>query len=265
MTFDMHENYPAAIGFYPPQVGRTHVPDPRALPRLRVRRCPKGVDRVVAVVDESAERVKAMGVRPERIVVFSNVDDTDVARARGRGSPSRSRSRTPAGSARIGASTCSSGRSPSSARPFRAHASCSWDATSRFRSSPELAESLGVADAVEWTGWVDARRDARATLRGLGRRRCRIAATSTPIRPCPTSCSSTWRWACLSRSPTARRSRESFTRRARAPSRRRAIRSTSQRSSPSLPIRERADGGVRGGSRWPSLSATTCARRARTS
>jgi glycosyltransferase involved in cell wall biosynthesis len=115
----------------------------------------RDVDRVVVVVDESAERIASMGIRPEKIFVFSNVDDTEVivpwkgsrdpftvAYAGGFG-PHRGIDTL------IGALPALREAVPGARLVLMGRGS----------SEPELkalAERLGVADAVEWTGWVDA-------------------------------------------------------------------------------------------------------------
>ncbi len=153
VAFDMHENYPAAAGYWDRSWAARTFQTPERY-RDYERTAVRSVDRVVAVVDESAERVREMGVRAENVVVFSNVDDTDVlvpwkglaepftaAYAGGFG-PHRGidvliRAHPELREAVPGARLVLMG-SGSSEPDLR-----------------ELAESLGVADAVEWTGWVD--------------------------------------------------------------------------------------------------------------
>lgn len=74
VTFDMHENYPAAIGFWPRGRAARLFQTP-ARYRSYEKRAVTGADRVVAVVDESRDRIVALGVDPAKVTVFTNVDD----------------------------------------------------------------------------------------------------------------------------------------------------------------------------------------------
>lgn len=154
VTYDMHENYPAAVGYWPRSRAAKLFQTPKRYDAYE-RSAVTGVDRVVTVVDESAERVRALGAKPERVVVFGNVDDAEglqpwegprepftAAYAGGFG-PHRGlevlvralpllRERVPG--ARVVLMGAGEGES-------------------RLR---ELATALKVADAVEFTGWVDA-------------------------------------------------------------------------------------------------------------
>lgn len=168
VVYDMHENYPAAVTFWKRSKAATLFQTPERY-RVYERDAVRGVDRVVVVVDESRDRViDEIGVSPERVSVFGNVDDADevlawapdasipftVAYAGGFG-PHRGidvliralaivRERVP--DARL--ILMGSGQGESSLR--------------------ELTSSLGLQAAVEWTGWVDGRtmrdRLARASV-----------------------------------------------------------------------------------------------------
>ena len=73
VVFDMHENYTAAVGFWPRTRSARLFQTP-ARYRSYERWAVNAVDRVVCVVDEAAQRVRELGASPERVVVFGNVD-----------------------------------------------------------------------------------------------------------------------------------------------------------------------------------------------
>jgi glycosyltransferase involved in cell wall biosynthesis len=80
VVFDMHENYAAAVGFWP-RTSAARLFQTPARYRAYERDAVRSVDRVVTVVDESRDRVVALGAQPEKVVVFTNVDDVSAAPA----------------------------------------------------------------------------------------------------------------------------------------------------------------------------------------
>ncbi len=155
VAYDMHENYPAAVGYWNRTTAARLFQTP-ARYRAYERHAVNGVDRVVAVVDESLERiVGTLGVKPENVFIFGNVDDVDealdwapapgapftVAYAGGfgphRGIDTLIRAlpvlRETVPDARLLLMGAGNGEG-------ELHA---------------LAESLGLTDAIEWTGWID--------------------------------------------------------------------------------------------------------------
>ncbi len=170
VTFDMHENYPAAIGFWPRGAAARLLQTP-ARYRTYEKSAVTSVDRVVTVVDESRDRVVALGADPERVTVFTNVDDDaaspswaplegafTIAYAGGFG-PHRGidtlvralpavRSRVPG--ARLVLMGAGTGES----------------------ELRELVVALGLRDAVEFTGWI-----------GLDDMKARLAAANVGTVP----------------------------------------------------------------------------------
>lgn len=78
VVFDMHENYPAAVEFWPRGLGARLLQTP-ARYRSYERDAVRAADRVVTVVDESRQRVIGLGADPLRVIVFTNVDDAEAA------------------------------------------------------------------------------------------------------------------------------------------------------------------------------------------
>ena len=153
VSFDMHENYPAAITFWDRSTVARLFQTPERY-RAYEREAVVSVDRVIAVVDESAERIRSLGVPAEKVVVFSNVDDREevvswegsaepftVAYAGGfqphRGIDVLIRALPELRVAVPGSRLLLMGRGSDEAE------------------LRDLAESLAVAEAIEWTGWVD--------------------------------------------------------------------------------------------------------------
>jgi glycosyltransferase involved in cell wall biosynthesis len=77
VVFDMHENYPAAVTFWDRPLSARLAQTPERY-RAYERWAVNAADRVVCVVDESAQRVREMGAASEAVVVFGNVDDCEA-------------------------------------------------------------------------------------------------------------------------------------------------------------------------------------------
>jgi glycosyltransferase involved in cell wall biosynthesis len=153
ITFDMHENYPAAVTFWDRGLAARVAQTPRRYQAYE-RWAVGAVDRVVCVVDESAERVQAMGVPADRIVVFGNVDDcTEGATWAG---PSAPFTVTYAGGFGPHRGIDTLLRAFARLRAEQPEARLllmgSGDGESALR---ELVVALGLSESVEFTGWVD--------------------------------------------------------------------------------------------------------------
>lgn len=155
VVYDMHENYPAAVGFWDRSTAARIFQTPSrylAYERDAVNR----VDRVVAVVDESRERVVGpLGVNPDNVFVFGNVDDVDAALewAPVPGAPFTVAYAGGFGPHR-GIDTLI--RALPILRETIPDARLLLMGAGKGESElHELAESLGLSDAIEWTGWID--------------------------------------------------------------------------------------------------------------
>jgi glycosyltransferase involved in cell wall biosynthesis len=153
VVFDSHENYPAAVAQWtrPVLLRTAHSP---ARFTAYEKRAVKQVDRVLTVVDESRDRFLAMGKPAEEVFVFTNVDDVEarcvwdpapgaftIAYAGGfaahRGLETLLRALALVVESVPNARLVLMGSGPSES------------------SLRELAMALGVADRVEFTGWIE--------------------------------------------------------------------------------------------------------------
>lgn len=170
VVYDMHENYPAAVGFWPRGLVARLLQTPGRYRRYE-RSAVTSVDRVVTVVDESRDRVLALGVDPSRATVFTNVDDaggvstwqpTDgaftVAYAGGFG-PHRGLDSL------VSAIAIASNRIPG----VRLVLMGSGSGEGELRA---LVDRLGLGESVEFTGWI-----------GLEAMRARLAAAHVGAVP----------------------------------------------------------------------------------
>lgn len=155
VIFDMHENYPAAVGFWKRSAAATMFQTP-ARYREYERSAVTNVDRVIVVVDESRDRiVSTLGADPAHVTVFGNVDDAEVS---GQWLQDRSNGFVVAYAGGFGPHRgidvliralallrCEVG----DAKLLLMGAG---QGESELRA---LAVAEGVAGAIEWTGWVD--------------------------------------------------------------------------------------------------------------
>lgn len=168
---DMHENYPAAITFWD-RKGLPKLLQTPARYRAYERRILPVVDRVVAVVDEARDRIIALGAKPERVVVFTNVDEDAPADARW--APDRSTFTIAyaggfgphRGLETLARAFVSVRERVPNARLLLMGAG---DGESALR---ELVVALGISDDTEFTGWI-----------GLAEMRRRLAAASVGVVP----------------------------------------------------------------------------------
>lgn len=154
VTYDMHEYYPAAVEFWPRTRTARLFQTPARYHRYE-RRAVTGVDRVIPAVEEVRDMVLAAGVPEERVFLFRNVENADdvipwhgapegeyvVAFAGGfgphRGVDTLVRAMPELRELVPGARLLLMGSGPGE------------DDLKR------MAVELGVADAVEFTGWID--------------------------------------------------------------------------------------------------------------
>lgn len=153
VVYDMHENYPAAVGFWRRGAAARILQTPGRYRRYE-RRAVTSVDRVVTVVDESRDRVISLGVDSSRVTTFTNVDDTEgvdvwqpaneaftVAYAGGFG-PHRG----------LESLICAIGIASERIPGVRLVLMGSGDGERKLRA---LVRDLGLDEAVEFTGWLD--------------------------------------------------------------------------------------------------------------
>jgi len=155
VVYDMHENYPAAVGYWNRTTAARIFQTP-ARYRAYERYAVNSVDRVVAVVDESQERVVGtLGVNPDNVFIFGNVDDVDEALdwAPEPGAPFTVAYAGGFGPHR-GIDTLI--RALPVLRETVPDARLLLMGAGKGEAElHSLAESLGLSDAIEWTGWID--------------------------------------------------------------------------------------------------------------
>ncbi len=168
---DLHENYPAAVSFW----------NRRGLPKLlqtpaRYRRYERQIlpecTRVVTVVDEARDRIIALGVSPERVSVFTNVDEDIPADVRWTPNPDTFTVAYAGGfGPHRGLETLARAFVTVRARvPYaRLLLMGAGDGESALR---ELVTALRISDATVFTGWI-----------GLSEMRRRLASSSVGVVP----------------------------------------------------------------------------------
>lgn len=169
VVYDMHENYPAAVDFWPRGRLAKALQTPGRYTAYE-RSAVTSVDRVVTVVDESSERVVSLGASPQRVTVFTNVDDTDAAAV---WAPTEPFTVAYAGGFGPHRGIDTLVRAMPAVREQVPGARLVLMGAGKGESElRELVVALGIADAVEFTGWVD-----------LDTMRARLAAASVGAVP----------------------------------------------------------------------------------